>query len=91
MTEYLVELYVARSDSLAVEDGCERARLAAEEETRLGTPVRFLRSIFVPQDETCYLLFAASSPDAVRAAAQRAALPFERLSPAIESEAPWLP
>ena len=87
MTEYLVELYVSRSDALAVERGAERARLAAEEQTRQGNPVRYLRSIYVPEDETCFLLFEAATSESVRAAALLAELPFERLCTAIESEA----
>jgi hypothetical protein len=40
-----------RTDEPAVERGDERARIAAEELAREGKPVRFLRSIFVPEDE----------------------------------------
>lgn len=80
MAEFLVELYVSRTDEAAVERDAERARLAAEELTREGTPVRYLRSIFVPEDETCFLLFEAGSAEAVREAAQRAALQFERIA-----------
>jgi hypothetical protein len=85
MTEYLLELYVARADALAVERGAERVRRAAEEHTRAGTPVRYLRSIFVPDDETCYLIFEAGSADAVREVAQRASLSFEHVAAAIET------
>jgi Protein of unknown function (DUF4242) len=87
VTEYIIELYVSRSDERDVRRGAERARLAAEEQTRLGTPVRYLRSIYVPEDETCFVLFDACSADAVRATALLAALPFERVSTAIENEA----
>jgi Protein of unknown function (DUF4242) len=79
VAEFVVELYVSRTDVAGVERGAERARLAAECLTRAGTPVRYLRSIFVPQDETCLVLFEAASADAVRAAARRAALPFDRV------------
>jgi Protein of unknown function (DUF4242) len=85
MTEYLLELYVAKADALAVERGAMRVRRAAEEHTREGTPVRYLRSIFVPDDETCFLIFEAASADAVRAVAQRAALSFEHVAAAIET------
>jgi len=83
MAEFLVELYVSRSDSGAVERGAEHARLAVEELTREGTPVCYLRSIFVPEDETCFYLYEAASAEAVRKAARRAALPFERVSAAV--------
>ena len=79
MAEFLVESYVARTDSAAAERGAERSRLAAERLTREGTRVRYLRSIFVPEDETCFFLYEADSAEAVRLAAARAALPFERV------------
>jgi hypothetical protein len=79
VAEFLLEQYVSRTDSAAVERGEERARVAAEELTREGTPVRFLRSIFVPEDETGFYLCEAASVDAVRELAKRAALPVERV------------
>jgi hypothetical protein len=86
MTEYLLELYVARADAVAVERGSERVRRAAEEHTREGTPVRYLRSIFVPDDETCFVIFEAGSAEAVREVARRAALSFEHVAAAIETQ-----
>jgi hypothetical protein len=79
VAEFLLEQYVSRTDSAAVERGEERARVAAEQLTREGTPVRFLRSIFVPEDETGFYLCEAASVDAVRELAKRAALPVERV------------
>lgn len=83
MTEFLVELYVSRTDALAAERGSERGRLAAEELTQEGTPVRYVRSIFVPEDETCFHLYEAATADAVREVARRAALRFERVAQAV--------
>jgi Protein of unknown function (DUF4242) len=82
MPEFLLELYVARSDGKAVERRVARAWSAAEALTREGTPVRCVSSIFVPEDETCFVLFEADSEATVRSAAARAALPFERITPA---------
>jgi hypothetical protein len=78
MTAYLVELYVPHAD--AVRQGAERTRLAAEQLTREGTPVRYVRSIFVPEDETCFHLCEAGSAEAVHEAVRRAAIPFERVA-----------
>ena len=83
MAEFLVELYVSGADGGAVDRGADRARLAAEALSREGTPVRYLRSIFVPEDETCLYLYEAASADTVRIAAERAALPFERVAEAV--------
>ena len=76
MSEFIVEVYVPRSGALGT---------AGVREACQGTPVRYLRAILVPEDETCFLLFDADSPDAVRAVVTRAAVPFERISAAIES------
>ena len=85
MAEFLIELYVSRTDAVLVERDAERARLAAEALTREGTPVRYLRSIFVPEDETCFLLIEAASAESVREALGRAQLPFERLTESLAS------
>ena len=86
MTEYLLELYVARANAVAIDQDAQRVRLAAEEHTRQGTPVRYLRSIFVPDDETCFYLFEAASLEGVRAVADRAGLRFERIAEAARPE-----
>ena len=80
MTEYLAELYVARTGARAAECGAARITEAAEEQTRNGAPVRLVRSIFVPEDETCFLLFEACSADAVRDAARLADVPCEHVA-----------
>jgi Nickel responsive protein SCO4226-like len=83
MAQFLVELYVSRTDPEAVDRRSRRARSSAETLTSEGTPVRFLRSIFVPEDETCFLLYEAGSADVVQEAARRADLCFERIAPAV--------
>jgi len=79
MPEYLLELYVARADAPAVEQGAARVRRAAEEYSREGTPVRYLRSIFVPEDEICFHLFEAGSAESVARAIDRADLRAQRI------------
>jgi hypothetical protein len=83
MAKFMVELYVARGDDAAVERGVELTRRAAERLTREGTPVRHLRSIFVPEDETCFFLFEADDADAAQEAARASELPFERAVTAV--------
>lgn len=48
-----------------------------------GIPVRFVRSIFVPEDESCFYLFEAPSAEAVRQAVHRARLRFDRIVEAV--------
>lgn len=83
MAEYIVEFYVARDDVAAVELGAERGRRAAEELSQEGAPVRFLRSIFLPVDETCFFLYEAASAELVHEVARRAQLPFDRVAEAV--------
>jgi Protein of unknown function (DUF4242) len=78
MSKFIVELYATRGDDAAIARGVELARRAAERLTSEGTPVRHLRSIFVPEDETCICLFEAEDGEAAQEAARAAGLPFER-------------
>jgi hypothetical protein len=86
MAQFLVELYVPHGGGRAVERSAERARLAAEQLTREGTPVRYLRSIFVPADETWFVLYEAGSAEAVWETARRADLRFDRIAEAVASD-----
>jgi hypothetical protein len=65
-----------------------RARAAAEELTRRGTAVSYRRSMFVPAEETCFVLFEAQSADAAGDAAVLASLPSGRISAVHPSERP---
>ena len=47
--------------------------------TQEGTPVRYLRSTFVPGEEKCFCLFEGPSADAVKQANERAQIPFQRI------------
>jgi len=80
MTEFLVEFYLSRTDAAALGCSVRRARLAAEEQTRQGMPVCYLRSMYLPDDEICFLLYEAESAEAPRRAAALAAIAFERVS-----------
>ena len=80
MAEFVLEFYASRTDTAAVRRGARRARLAADALTREGTPVRYLRSIYVPEDETCFVLYEAASSDAVQKAAARADLTCPRVA-----------
>ena len=54
-----------------------KARAAAEQINSAETPVRFLRSIFVPDGETCFQLFEGTAA-AVAEAASLAGIAHER-------------
>ena len=86
VSEFLVEVYVPQSTGSSPMPRCEDVSAAAEQLTREGTRVRLVRSILVPEDETCFYLFRAQNGDAVREAAARAGLRFERV---VEAVAEW--
>jgi len=83
MAEYLLEVYISRGDPATVADAAERARAAAGELSGEGSCVRYVRAIFVPEDETCFFLWEACSAEAVREAAARAGLGSERVTEAL--------
>jgi len=83
VARYLVELYLSRSGAGGLDHAAARARAAAEELSREGVPVRCLRSIFVPEDETWFLLYEAASATAVERAVARADLPCDRVLEAL--------
>lgn len=83
---FVIELYVSRTDKGAVRRAADRSQLAAQELTLEEVPVRYLRSMFVPEDETCFMLYEAASADAVREVARRADLVFERVAEATVAE-----
>lgn len=77
--EFLVELYLSRADAVELDTELSRAQAAADALTNEGRPLRLLRSIYIPEHETCFLFFEAQSADAVRAAARRAELPWHHV------------
>jgi hypothetical protein len=87
MPTYLVEAYMPRSHAHEARAAGRRARVAAEELSREGIPVRYVRTTFLPDDETCFHLFEAVSADAVEEVARRAELGRARVVPAVEARA----
>lgn len=86
MTEFLAEVYVSRTGCAATHEAWQRLVRAAAELTAEGQSVRPVRSIFVPEDETCFLLFEAGTAEAVHETARRAAVTCERVVEAAGSE-----
>ena len=46
--------------------------------------MRYLRSLYIKEDETCFFLYAAESADAVREAARATGRPFEHVCEVVE-------
>lgn len=83
MAKYMVERYLPgiKPDELAA--AAARAKATTAEMTAEGTPIRYLRSTFVPGEEKCYCLFEGETEEAVRRANERAEIPLERISEAM--------
>lgn len=78
MPSYLVESYLADAPA-AVERACERARSLADE----VAGVRYVRTTFLPGDETILHVFEAPSLAAMQRAVGRADLGCERIVEAV--------
>jgi uncharacterized protein with GYD domain len=83
MAAYVVETYLSRQGAQDLRSIEERVRRAAEDLTRDGLHVRHVQSVFVPDDEMCFHFFDAASAAGVRAAGERAAIAFDRVSEAM--------
>jgi hypothetical protein len=83
---YTVELSLPQAGCADVQEAAARAREATEQMRREGEPVRFLRSIFVPEDDVCFLLYEGPSAQSVRAAALRAQFGPQRVDVALRLE-----
>ena len=84
MPSYLVEAYIPHSHAQEARAAGRRARAAAEELSREGEPIRYVRTTFLPEDETCFHLFEAASTDAIEEVSRRAELGRGRVVPAVE-------
>jgi hypothetical protein len=83
MRHYLVETYVAAGIVDLPATGA-RARAAAEKLSGSGQAVRYLRSILLPEDETCFHLFEGESRQAVERASEAAGIRRLRIVEAIQ-------
>ena len=84
MDRFLLETYVGRVHAAEVRDAGLRAHAAADELAREGMRIRYVRTTFLPEDETCFHLFEAQSAEAVREAGRRAGLGPIRVVGAVE-------
>lgn len=84
---YLVELAPPETDWEDIQALAARSRAASDELREDGTPVRFLRSVFVPEDGKVYLLFEGPTEAAIREAAARAGFGVESVAEALRQGA----
>ena len=79
MARYLVEAYLADTPA-ALEQASRSARQLAE----LDGEIQYVRTTFLPGEESVFHVFEATSPGVVIAAANEVALPVDRISEAFE-------
>lgn len=77
--KYAVESYVPPLGLGELSEKVGRVRAATAELRREGTPIRYLRSLFLRGDEICFLFFESPSEETVVEAARRAEVAFERV------------
>jgi hypothetical protein len=84
MRVYLVERELAGVTMARLAQVLEAEARSAAEASATGHRVRYLRSIFVPQDARCFCLFEAEDETLVRAVNQHAHLSFTRIVEALD-------
>ena len=92
--EFLVERYVSRLDAAALAAIAAESERAATELATTGLVIRWLRSVGVLEEETCFCFFTAPAVDDVIAANERAGVGYERVAEVLSlehSEAAGLP
>jgi Domain of unknown function (DUF3303) len=78
MEMVLIETYAPHDTAVATL--ADDARAAAKQMARRGHDVRYVQSIFVPSDETCFHLFEAASPEALTEGTRATALRSGRVA-----------
>jgi hypothetical protein len=79
---YLVEVYLPRSRAHEARATGRRARAAAEALEHEGVPIRYIRTTYLPDDETCFHVLkrrrpiSSRRPAVARGSAARASLPL---------------
>jgi hypothetical protein len=82
---------VGRDEELALllalldaRDGLPAVAVVTGEAAIEGIAVRYVRTTFLPDDETCFHIFESASEDAVGEACRRAGIRSGRIVPAVE-------
>jgi uncharacterized protein DUF4242 len=81
---YLLESYLPKHALPEREQIIARVRRAARAVSLQGTPVSYLRSIVIPDDESCFHLFDGPSAEAIAEVSRLAALEYDRIVEVLE-------
>jgi len=81
---FVIESYLSRTGTGELDAAAARLRAAIDEMPEAAGRVRYLRSMFVPDDEMCFHVIEAPSQAVAIEAARRAGLTPDRI---VEAEA----
>ena len=81
---YLVEWYRPEFTAQPLDETVAKLDASIEAMRAEGSTVRLLMALTARSDQVLYSVFAASSPETVRQACERAGFPVERLTAGIE-------
>lgn len=87
MVEFLQECYIGAGRAGLAQDVQHRLDAIAAGMTAEGTPIRLIRSMLVPEDETWFLLWEADTSETVRRASTRAGIACDRITEVLPLEA----
>jgi hypothetical protein len=90
MQNYCLELYLPRASAARIVEAAAHARRAAGASASRGL-VRYLRTTYLADDETCLHFFEAASVEHVADAARRAGLTTERITRSVDPQDDDLP
>jgi Protein of unknown function (DUF4242) len=90
MPNYCLELYLPRASASQIGEAAVEAQRAAGASAGAGR-VRYLRTTYLADDETCLHFFEAASVEHVADAARRAGLATERITRSVDPQNDDLP
>jgi len=84
MATFMVERYLPGAGSGEAAAADLLAKQVAMHVRAEGATVRHLQSLFVPQDEQCFVVFQATSAHTLAETIQRAGIAYERITEVID-------
>jgi hypothetical protein len=80
---FLIERYLPASAAGNLATSVANVAGICAELVSSGNAVRYLQSIYVPADDTCFCVFQALSSESVRAVNEIGRFPFDRITEAV--------
>lgn len=89
--EWMVEQYLPGVSAVELDEASARLAAAVDELTARGAEIRIIGTTFVPEEDSCFCRFEASSSEVVQRACELARVPVARIHavqslPRVESE-----